>query len=267
MEDPHSSEESKAIGPMSAISKLLRRGDKATGKGSVLPVADRGVQVAWLLKFGQAINPGLYEGADLTTKDVVNRVVVPLTESEHVPLYARIPDEFRGPPRHFLSHAWDDYFRRPFGFGLASVLEYRFRPHDCVWIDFVCHNQHEVEQLPEQLQSTIERIGSVHFIVTEPIIFTRSWCIYELLHGHLVNANMRLQVAGGHPTDHIFKAEQAIKQFTSIRNAQATKEDDKRRIDGEIRRAFGRMEDADTLVRTLMSQYQDELRHRYSSKA
>jgi len=201
--------------------------------------------------------------ADLTTKSVVEDVVMPLTASERLPLYAGIPKEFRGRPSHFLSHAWDDYFRRPFGFGLVSLLEYRFRPDDYVWIDLVCHNQHEIEQLPGQLRTTIEGIGSVQFMINEAILFTRSWCIFELLQGHLSGSGMSVQVAGGHPTDHLFKLDQAIEQFTSVQTAQASKDTDKQGIDQLVTEAFGRIEDADELVRTLLLTYQRELRGRY----
>lgn len=249
----------KAIGPMAGITKLLLRQGKVRVKDATIPVFQRGVRLEWLTKFGAAINPDFYSGSDLTTRDVIERVVIPLTKPQCLPLFSYVPDEFRGRPRHFLSHAWNDYFLRPFGFGLISILDYRFRPDDCVWIDFVCHNQHEQELLPEQLQATISRVGSVQFLINEPILFTRSWCIYELLQAHLTKADMQIQVAGGAPDDHIFKAEEAIKNFTSTQRARASKKEDKRAIDREIIRVFGRIENADAVVRTLLSKYHKEL--------
>jgi hypothetical protein len=248
-----------------AVRELLLPQPQAHANELTPPVSARGVRVAWLLKFGEAINPDFYSGSDLTTKDVVRRFVIPLTDSERLPLYAYVPEEFRGRPRHFLSHAWDDYFRRPFGFGLVSILNYRFQPDDCVWIDFVCHNQHEVEQLPEHLRTTVESIGSVQFMINEAILFTRSWCIFELLQGYLSKSAMGLHIGGGHPADHLFKLDEAIEQFTSIREAQASVEADKRAIDQQVIDAFGQVEDADEVVRNLLSAHQRDLRRMYAS--
>jgi hypothetical protein len=103
-------------------------------------------------------------------------------------------------------------------------------------------------------------------MINEAILFTRSWCIFELLQGHLGGSAMSVQVAGGHPTDHLFKLDQAIEQFTSVQAAQASKDTDKRSIDQLVTEAFGRIEDADELVRTLLLTYQRELRGRYAQQ-
>jgi hypothetical protein len=49
----------------------------------------------------------------LNTHGLVNRVIKPLTASIKAPLYAVVPEQFRGRPTTFVSHTWSSLLMGP----------------------------------------------------------------------------------------------------------------------------------------------------------
>ncbi len=212
-----------------------------------VPLARRGVQIRWLVALARA-----YGYSTKTTADFIREFVIPNTAGECIPLFARIPAEYRGKPRRFISHAWNDRFYSEFGTGLIAILEYRMDPEEYVWVDFACHNQHRIEQVPQDLHQSITAIGQVDFCIDQPVLLTRSWCVYELLTSHQVHAAMRFHMAGGHRVEQHSTIERAIDAFTSLEHARATSHEDKSAIDAQVLGHFSDFRRADHRVRSLL---------------
>ncbi len=171
------------------------------------PIWRRGVSIKWLDKFAN-----IYEDMRLITKDIVNLTIIPSTNSQQIPLWARIPAQYRGNPNHFISHAWDDTFKERFGFGIMSVLlNSSMSEEDFFWIDIISHNQHKPEQLPPSLGKIVQKIGSILFLIDRPILLTRSWCIFELIEGYRNAVPIEIKIAGGSLEDHYRNLRNTIK--------------------------------------------------------
>jgi hypothetical protein len=219
----------------------------ADPKAVVVPLAQRGVQVQWLVDLGRQY------GYSQTSTDVFIRdYVIPRTTAERIPLYARVPAQYRGPPSRFISHAWSDRFYGEHGTGLIGILEYKVPLEEFVWVDFACHNQHHIEQVPKDLHQSIAAIGAVDFCIDSPVLLTRSWCVYEFLTSHDVHARVSVHMAGGHRADQHAAIKRAIEAFTSLQDAQSTQASDKQAIDEQVLRRFRKFELADRRVRALL---------------
>jgi hypothetical protein len=90
--------------------------------------------------------PILVDPGELTTRQLVEHYVAPLTLSSRAPLYALVPPEARGVPSMFVSHAWSDpicqgrsYNYLP-GNGTLDTLDDLRVESAYVWIDFACYN-------------------------------------------------------------------------------------------------------------------------------
>jgi len=80
----------------------------------------------------------------MSTSWIVSEFIKPLTKDAQAPLYARVPQEYRGKPTVFVSHTWSStYFA-----GAHGSLDIAYERHcdDFVWIDIGCYNQHLFRQ-------------------------------------------------------------------------------------------------------------------------
>jgi hypothetical protein len=201
-----------------AAASGLTSQDAGDWSDAAVPLSKRGVSLTWLKRFLDAnggdqerivdtykrdkrysimgdvpwpeplpwdIERGALQGASL-----VSRVIRPLTVHSATPLYAHVPEEHRGPPDVFVSHAWAN----PLIASLHAIHEpYRKRdPVEFVWLDLVCYNQHRVEAIAGDMQSVISAIGRVALATANTVPFQRLWCLWELLCAHLAGARVEL---------------------------------------------------------------------------
>lgn len=92
----------------------------------------QGVSYEWLCEFFS-----LYK--NLTTRDIVNKIIIPKTLNNQKPYLYMIPENHKGNPDYFVTHAWDDIFSN----GLNRLKPIFLKPSLVfLWIDIFCINQH-----------------------------------------------------------------------------------------------------------------------------
>src|SRR5262245_33928822 len=115
-----------------AVSSGLRP-ESVSWRDDDVPLHARGISIEWLGRFAEAVKsewdgvkqrhefqrratvysdmpePGplpFPEDQEITSAFLVRNIIQPMTTSLAAPLYARVPDAFRGRPQMFISHAW-----------------------------------------------------------------------------------------------------------------------------------------------------------------
>lgn len=162
--------------------RLLRPFDGEVWDEASVPLGERGVRLSWLIGFARAVwwhaNARRWaalgaedrarkqeEAARLGPWDVpypdpvhVPEEVIPITRAlvadwiisqtaaSRAPLYALIPDDARGAPQRFVSHAWDSHLYSPVmresrtgPAALINALDGNVK-EEFVWIDICCYN-------------------------------------------------------------------------------------------------------------------------------
>lgn len=163
--------------------------DRLSWSDTLVPLHKRGVSVSWLINFAHEVVRAhiavveQYErdkvasirydtpwpkplpstsGGGATTESLVNEVIRPLTQGLAAPLFVRVPDQYKGEPQVFVSHAWsNNLVYNGLGsslYALDSPLR-SWGPRRFVWIDFACYNQHRVECVADDMKTVIASIG------------------------------------------------------------------------------------------------------------
>ncbi len=158
----------------------------------------------------------------LTTHGLVNRVIKPLTASIKAPLYALVPDEFRGRPTTFISHTWSSLLLGPDEQRIGTLDALEECDAEFIWIDFVCYNQHTFVEIANDMLRMIQTIGSISVCATPTPIYSRCWCLWELVCTHLAGADVSLLVRKGYRNDKIIAVNTLYRSFKGIERAQAT---------------------------------------------
>ena len=133
----------------------------------------------------------------LTTTDVNELIIKPLLEScrssycEYLEDNAGQASEV-GLADVFISHAWRYLF-----VDLCNSLLFHFRdePGIIIWLDLFSNNQIQAPNLDfdwwaTTFRSAIQDFGRVVVVISpwfDPIVFTRAWCLYELLCAIIAN--------------------------------------------------------------------------------
>jgi|GEM_PF-6413858 ankyrin repeat protein len=181
----------------------------------------------------------------LTTHGLVNRVIKPRTASVRAPLYAMVPEEFRGSPTTFISHTWSSLLVGPQRQPLGTLDALEQCDHEFVWIDFVCYNQHTFIAIPDDMLRVIRTIGSVSVCATPTPIYTRGWCLWELLCAARADTAVSLLVRRGFRNDKIMAVNALYRSFQGIEKANSSVPEDLEMIRSECLSHFGSVERAD----------------------
>lgn len=123
-------------------------------------------------------------GRPLTTADVANEIVIPATLAKACALIDVVSPDDVGPASWFISHAWSHSWKDT----VSAVEAAGVGPHDKVWIDVCCNNQHKAETRPFEwwtttFQRSIKGSGKTLLVLTpwdEPVALSRSWCLFEI---------------------------------------------------------------------------------------
>jgi hypothetical protein len=135
------------------------------------------------------VNGGVAAFEGLTTDDVKDRFIVPITQATKLSLCAQMKqaeDARIQPATWFVSHAWRYTF-----LDLVQALEAFFADKGgviIIWLDLFSTSQHSTfSKPPEWWQRTfitaIGQMGQMVMVMTpwdNPICLTRAWCLIEL---------------------------------------------------------------------------------------
>jgi tetratricopeptide (TPR) repeat protein len=192
----------------------------------------------------------------LTTHGLVNRMIKPLTASIKAPLYALVPDEFRGLPTTFVSHTWSSLLMGPQRQRVGTLDALEHCDHEFVWIDFACYNQHtfKPQTIPNDMLRVIEAIGSVSVCVTPTPIYTRCWCLWELLCAHRAETAVSLLVRRGYRNDKIMAVNALYRSFRGIEKADTSVAGDREMIRMECLSYFGSIARADAELERIIQE-------------
>ena len=148
-------------------------------------VAACAVSLAFLSDFyTRCVAPLESDGAALSTKEVVERLIKPATLAEGVSRnFASLVRGAVAPPVAFASHAFSNPFRL-----LVSALEEHFMNAVAadvyVWVDIFAINQHTPGadlHGGRALARTIELVGETLVVLDRKAFpLTRLWCLYEM---------------------------------------------------------------------------------------
>jgi hypothetical protein len=235
---------------------------------AAVPLEKRGVRLSWLKRFVDEVQSHLNRGVEappeffrskqfelkqgaskpvdarsyrfLNTHGLVSQVVKPLTQAIRAPIFALVPEKFRGVPASFVSHPWNSLLRGPERqrIGTVDALCDAAGEHDDihVWIDFICYNQHALGSIANDMCAVIASMGSLLIPATPTPVFTRSWCLWELLSAHRFAAAIDLRVvSNGYRNDKILAVNSLYRSFQGIENARSISAQDQAEIyDGVI---------------------------------
>uniref|UniRef100_A0A7S3BLX9 Uncharacterized protein n=1 Tax=Haptolina ericina TaxID=156174 RepID=A0A7S3BLX9_9EUKA len=153
-------------------------------KVQTLPeVAKRSVSLDFLLRFTEANDCWGW-----TTVEVVEKIIKPATAKFEcayceLPAYGvqAIYENEVGPPRLFMSHAWENSWGA-LVIGVQKLAEHHQEiPLLTCWIDCFAINQHGAQERLKELESTVAVSSNFMIIGDPPAVFTRAWCLYEVV--------------------------------------------------------------------------------------
>lgn len=253
-----------------------------------IPVENRGVKLSWVFKFLRAVGNAFediwqrYESHEKAYEhlnsfglipDAVppkferypplngyflqKEIVKPLTTISRSALYSRIPEDARGRPSVFVSHAWRD----PLGYHPGTTLTDMVSGNNSVshdafcWIDLFVYNQHIGQDIARDMERIIGAIGKIVLPMSSEAVLHRLWCIWEWLAAHRAGAEIVLPEAAYSRYYFGTKREWFRAAFTSIGEAQTTLAADAEQIIGEILSTFGSVQAADEEIRRLADRY------------
>jgi hypothetical protein len=248
-----------------------------------VPLHTRGVQVEWLNDFVWAVYREWHEvmerhesqrrasvyfdhvpepsplpfpvGQEMTSAFLVPNVIRPMTKLLAAPLFARVPDEYRGHPDLFVSHAWNN----PLVGNAFAELEALVSPYagrgttKYAWLDVVCYNQHRVEAIAVDMKAIVASIGRVGIPMINSVPFSRLWCLWELLCAHVSQAQVVVYEANGSVYDLGYLARCFQEEFQSVERAATTLPSDREQILNAMVSTFGSLQKADEYVRQLVN--------------
>ena len=143
--------------------------------------------------------PSLSESEECTPEIAVNNYIKPLTMKSKTPIYTRIPLEFRGIPKFFVSHPWGQPLVGQTTmctlYATSQLLE-EFPENDrYVWIDIISYNQHLFESIAHDMKAIIGDIGYLVFPLVamglSPSPFNRLWCIWEIMSAYKTKSTIK----------------------------------------------------------------------------
>ena len=249
-----------------------------------VPLHERGVQVEWLNDFIWAAKRELREiveqhqrqqhasmyphyvevpwpsplpfpvDQEMTSAFIVPNVIRQMTKVLAAPLFARVPDEYRGRPDLFISHAWSN----PLVGNAFAELEALVSPlagrgtTKYAWLDIVCYNQHRVEAIAADMQAIVASIGRVGIPIINSVPFSRLWCLWELLCAHVSQAEIVVYEANGSVYDLGYLAECFQREFKSVERAVTALPSDRENILNAMISTFGSLQNADEHIRQLV---------------
>jgi hypothetical protein len=237
-----------------------------------VPIETRGVSLSWLTRFVDDVQSYVNRGVQappeffrskkftparevpvpvdasvyrfLNTHGLVSQIVKPLTEATRAPLFAFVPEKFRGRPDNFVSHTWNSLLRGPERQRIGTIdalCDMATGDKDTyVWIDFICYNQHVVASISNDMCEVIATIGSLLIAATPTPLFTRSWCLWELLSAHRFGATIDFRVlSSGYRNDKILAVNSLYRSFRGIENARSVSARDQAEIYDGLVAYFG----------------------------
>lgn len=269
---------------LDAIAKksgLLKESDVSWHDEDV-PLQKRGVHVEWLNRFAWEVYRNLQEviehheaqkqasihldnvpwpsplpfpeSQEITSAFLVPNVIQPMTKALAAPLFARVPEEYRGCPDLFVSHAWSNpLVRNAFAEleALTSPLQRRGATQ-YVWLDIVCYNQHCVEAVAEDMKAVVASIGRVGIPMINSVPFSRLWCLWELLCAHVAQVEVVVYEANGSAYDIGYLAKCFQEDFQSVEQASTTVPYDREQILNAMVSTFGSLHKTDEHIRQLV---------------
>jgi hypothetical protein len=266
---------------------LLADADVSVWDEESIAVEKRGVSLSWLTRFVDAVHSYVNRGVQvppqfvsskkitldqgsskpvnarafrfLNTHGLVSQVVKPLTQTKRAPLFALVPEKFRGRPNGFVSHTWNALLRGPerqqIGTIDALANAASSDKDTYVWIDFVCYNQHAVGSISNDMCDVIASIGSLLIAATPIPLFTRSWCLWELLSAHRFAAAIDLRVlSSGYRNDKILSVNALYRSFRGIENARSVSVRDQTEIYNSFIDYFGTEQAANNGIQKLIEE-------------
>lgn len=212
-------------------------------------IGENGIQVEWIINFAKRKCRSL-----MKTREVVEEMILPDTIFKKQSYFTLIPEDKKGKPNIFISHAWDDIFYCEIaGSGIISILE--SIDHSLFVWDIFCINQYMLEQVPQKLSYVINNVETLLIVIHEPIWSSRSWCIFELIQAKKHNKEIVLKISPD-----IWRFLCLSNDFfnSTFRNAESTKIEDKKMIDKIILNEFGSFENADNIFKECILNICDE---------
>jgi hypothetical protein len=171
-------------------------------------------------------------------------IVRPLTKALRCPLYARVPERYRGTPTTFVSHTWSSELA-----GYAySIVRSGVGRNEFVWIDIGCYNQHAVDEPARHMKQVIASIGHLTMPIVWPGPFNRTWCLWEIVCAHIAGAPIEFTEPTAQARDVGGSREAFRDTFKSTADSVATYDVDKKSILAEMVTAFGSLSRADSYI-------------------
>jgi hypothetical protein len=195
---------------------------------------------------------------DQTARDFVKHFCLPSTKNSASSMHAILQDEYIGAPTTFISYGWDSVLINAADgliatLGEAATLRQVVLKGSYVWIDIVCHNQHSIGPVADQMRAVISQCDNV----VVPMMsrwYERVWCIWEVLCAKLEAKPVQFIWAPKLSRSYKLAYRSYVDGFTSVRDAQATYQSDKEAILTLVESEFGTIEEADDYYRSIMGE-------------
>lgn len=264
----------------------------AEWREAAVPMAKRGVSRRWLTRLvadaqshlnraapapaafarrtgpltPESLEPARAQSADgtpyrfLNTHALVAELIKPLTAARQAPLYAFAPERCRGAPQTFVSHTWSALLIGPERQRIGTLDALGDPPEDgeedeYLWIDFACYNQHVIESISEDMRGVIGEIGSLSIAATPAPLFSRSWCLWELLSARQTEAAIQTRtLRSGYRNDKILCVNALYRSFRGIEQARSVSALDQREIFEALVAHFGGAQAADEGIARLIEE-------------
>jgi ankyrin repeat protein len=237
----------------------------------------RGVSLQWLVRFIRQLQQDINGGREmprtallgfgdripysfLTTHSLVGQIVHPLTKPTQAPLYALVPEAYRGTPDVFVSHTWTSLLVGPALQRIGSLDALEPLGNKFVWIDFVSYNQHTFKSVIKDMRAVIEKAGRLVVSSTPIPIYCRSWCLWELFCAMKVGVPVELAVCRGYRNDKILSVNALYRSFTGINAARSSNATDQQAIYQAFLDQYGTEEQANAAIEKLI---RDQFSHRW----
>lgn len=266
--------------------------DKLSWSDNDVPLHKRGVSCSWLIKFVHRVDDAwqavvkrherdtlasyrydgpspdplpFHPGLEVTPEFLVEYVIKPMTQALAAPLFARVPDQYKGEPDVFISHPWKNHLASANAFATLYAVDSPLRSYDArefIWIDIACYNQHRVECVAGDMKAVIASIRRLGFPVGNIEPFKRLWCIWELLCAHVVDARIEVYEPHNSPYNLGLLADRFCEEFKSVERADISKLDDRDQILEAMISTFGSIPEADEYVRHLANSMLSKQSHK-----
>lgn len=200
----------------------------------------QGISICWLYNFFNKYK-------NMTTRDIVNKIIIPITFNNKKCFIDLIPEQYKGKPEFFVSHAWDDIFY----YGIDNLIIKPFNMF--LWIDIFCINQHLNDiDIKNILTQVLENVNSLLIKGESNIIYERLWFLYEISQAKKCNIKIELLIENIE-----FKYRKNINEIiiNKIENAKCTKKIDEHEIKKLIIEQFGNYKNFSTFLKDNINLY------------